>query len=350
MTTGGRGQVLHVTDCYDGGVSRAINDMVTNAPFLTHALAHHGQDVPPPGAFAQEYSVEGGRLTRMRAFRRIVRDARPSVVHLHSSWAGGFVRLGRWSGPPVIYQPHCYKFVDPRLPGAASGLYRLMERALVSGTTVTVVLSPAEQRAARSIGATRQALVPNVPSLPPGQLTPQAMARRRVVMMGRLVPQKDHHFFLEVVREGRRLDPGLEAVWIGGGPSSVREELAAHDVTVTGWLGRDEVVELLSQGGVYVHSARYEGLPLAVLEAAQSGLATVLRRIDAFEGMEELTQRESPAELAQEAVRLIQDPAAYGQAVERGRLLLDRHTPHRQSEALRALYDEVLPELNLVSR
>lgn len=335
----GQGHVLHITDCYDGGVSRAINDMATNARFLGHSLAFHGDDAPPPATFSREFKVAGGRFARMRQFRRILRQTRPSVVHLHSSWAGGFVRLGLRRGTPVIYQPHCYKFVDPSLPRPVAVLYRLLERALLPNTTVTVVLSPAEQREASSLGATSLAVVPNVPSLPPGQVSPEGMSRRRVVMVGRLAPQKDPAFFLEVVRECRLICPDMEAVWIGDGQSDMRSSLIAEGVVVTGWLSQERVAEVISQGGVYVHSARYEGLPLTVLEAAQRGVAVVLRRIDAFEGIEELPQLDSPAELADAVCRLLRDRRAYREAVAHGRRLLSKHTHQRQAQALRALYD-----------
>lgn len=338
----GSGHVLHVTDCYDGGVSRAINDMVSNAPHLVHSLAFHGGEAPPAGAFAREFQVVGSPLSRMRQFRFVVRRAGASILHVHSSVAGGFVRLGRRPGVPVIYQPHCYKFVDPTLSRPVAEGFRLLERALLPHTALTVVLSPAERAAARRVGTNRVVSIPNVPSLPPGRVSEEGMARHRVVMMGRLAPQKDPDFFLEVIRTGRRRVPDLEAVWIGDGQEDMRSRLLAEGVDVTGWLDQDGVVKILSEGGVYVHTARYEGLPLAVLDAAQSGVAVLLRRIDAFTGIDELVQRETAAELAAEVTHLVQDRSAYLTAVDGGRRLLHKHTHERQAAALSGLYDPVL--------
>jgi len=337
------GHVLHLTDCYHAGVGRAINDIVANSPHLAHSLAFHGEEEPPPGVFAETFRVGGSTWSRMRQFRRIVRQSRASIVHAHSSWAGGFARVGWRSAVPIVYQPHCYKFVDPTLPRPLARLFRLLERVLLWNTTVTVVVSPAEQEAARSVGATRLVPVRNVPSLPPGQVNTEGMSRRRVTMLGRLVPQKDPEFFLEVVRQCRRACPDIEAVWIGDGPEEARVLLTGQGVHITGWLNQEDVGEWLSQGGVYAHTARYEaGVPLAVLEAAQRGVAVVARRIDALWRMDELPQFDSASEMASEVVRLLRDPGIYRESVANGRNLLRNHTNERQAQALRALYDSVL--------
>jgi len=340
QTVGASGaRILHVTDCYDGGVSRAINDMVGNTRHLDHLLVFHGDEEPPPGLFRQAIKVEGGTLARLRRFRRIVRSLDASMLHVHSSWAGGFLRLGRRPARPLIYQPHCYKFVDPSLSRLEASCYRLLERILLPNTTVTVALSPAERLAATALGPTPVIDVPNVPSVPPGEVTEEGMTRRRILMVGRLSPQKDPDYFLDVVRAARRSCPDLDAVWIGDGDEHMRESLTREGVRVTGWLDKQDVADMLSDGGVYVHSARYEGLPLAVLDAVRRGLPVLVRRTPSFQGIDELRQFSSSRELAAAAVRLLGDVDAYRDNVAGSRPWLAEHTDEKQTRALRRLYE-----------
>lgn len=332
---------MHITDCYHGGVGRAINDMVANAPHLNHVFAFHGDDTPPSGLFSREIKVTGSVLSRMRRFSRLLRDSDASIAHVHSSWAGVFIRAGRNPRLPVIYQPHCYKFVDPALPRAQAVAIRLIERLLLSNTSATVVLSPAERMAAEEIGAKSTFYVPNVPSVPRGTVDAEAAPRRRVIMVGRVSHQKDPEFFEQVVRQCESEINDVEAVWAGDGDPEMVSFLRHAGIRVTGWMGTTELADLLSEGGVYIHSARYEGLPLSVLDAVQRGLPVALRRIPSLRGVLEERQFDTPEQLAAEAVRLLNDVSAYRLSTQRTLPWLEEHSNAQQQQSLRRLYDSI---------
>lgn len=335
---GNGGRILHVTDCYAGGVSRALTSMVRNASQWEHLLAYHGEDRPPRGLFAKEFKISGNRARRMRDFRRVVREQQVDLVHAHSSWAAGFVRLGRNLGTPVVYQPHCYKFVDPGLPRVVATLLRRAEQALLVNTSSTAVLSPAERAAAVSLGATHVVMIPNVGSLPSTLRSPEPT--RHILMTGRLVDQKDPEYFAEVVHAARARCPDLRATWIGDGDPARRAALEAAGITVTGWLDSSSMVRALAGGGIHVHSAAYEGFPLAVLDAAQAGLPVLMRRTASSEGID-LPQCDHPAEFAEAIDRLVGSPAEWRDAVGRARQLLTRHNDAHQADALASLYSSV---------
>lgn len=337
-----RPRVLHLVDCYEGGVARAVEVMAANSPQIEHVIAFHGSGTPPTGLFDREHRITGGPLTRMRRFRRLLQDIDPAIVHAHSSWAGGYARFGRRPGMPVIYQPHCYKFVDPTLSHLQVAGLRAVERRLLRNTTVTVVLSPAERQAALSLGSTATVEVPNVPTVPPGEVKGADRARRRIVMVGRISPQKDPDFFSRVTQELRRLTGPVDAVWVGDGDSHLKERLRQSGVKVTGWLDTARLSELLSEGGVYVHTARYEGLPLSVLDAVQRGLPVVLRRIPSFTGVLEERQFDTTEQIAAEAGRLVEDPAEYTTALLKSQPWLAEHSDQAQARTLRTLYSQLL--------
>jgi glycosyltransferase involved in cell wall biosynthesis len=101
-----------------------------------------------------------------------------------------------------------------------------------------------------------------------------------VVGCGRLAPQKDPLAFVRIVAgiataRGRP----VRALWIGEGRLRKRVADLARKLgvrlTITGWQDRDEGLALLRGAGVVLYPARWDGLPLTLLEAAALGRAIV---------------------------------------------------------------------------
>lgn len=100
---------------------------------------------------------------------------------------------------------------------------------------------------------------------------------RRVVAAGRLEEQKDPLYFLEIVAELRRGSSDVEAFWFGEGELrdaflARRAELGLDEaVTLSGWLGRDELRKTMSDADLLLLASRWEGLGLVALEALSAG-------------------------------------------------------------------------------
>jgi glycosyltransferase involved in cell wall biosynthesis len=101
-----------------------------------------------------------------------------------------------------------------------------------------------------------------------------------VVCVGRLVAQKNPERFLRMAASLFQIEPACRFLWIGGGEEQAGflEQAVGHglsgNVDCTGWLL--EPRRLLAGADLYLHPARYEGLPLAILEAMAAGLPCVL--------------------------------------------------------------------------
>ena len=108
-------------------------------------------------------------------------------------------------------------------------------------------------------------------------------------------------------------------------------------VDVTGWCAPDEVATLSAGSGVYLHTARWEGFPLSILEAQRTGLAVIARRIPAMAGM--------PAEWlfddvdgAIELIRSVADPSARMANLDAWDRALSGNTVEAQRAALLTAY------------
>ena len=333
-------RVLHVTECFGAGVGRAVRLRAQALPGAEHHLLWTGEETPVASQWASAVMLPQSSLSRIRATRLRTRRLSPDIVHAHSSWAGVYTRARRL-GRPVVYEPHCFKFDDPSLRPSVSAALRLAERLLMARTAAIGVLSPHEHAV---VGAMSPRLpvveVPNVPTVPVGQPGTRPDRIRRLAMVGRVAPQKDPVFFARVVGEIRRAGVDLEAVWIGDGDGDLRRLLAESGIRVTGWLGPSEVERLL-RGAVYVHSARYEGFPLSLLDAAACRAPIVARRIAAVEHTG-LLMSDTPSGAAALVTALLGSDDALADARARGAGLLRTYSPQHLTDALVLLYSEAL--------
>ncbi|MDM4763926.1 glycosyltransferase [Galbitalea sp. SE-J8] len=332
-------RILHVTECWAGGVSRAIETIVELLPEHEHHLLWAGDERPSLDVFSTVEQLPPGFLSRVSSVRERAGNLEPDVVHAHSSWAGVYSRVGSRLKAPVVYEPHCYKFDDPNSPSVMRWAVRAVERHLLRRTDMVAVLSPHEARLTR--GMSRRVpitFVPNAPSLP-ARAGVEIAAVHRIAMAGRIVPQKGPDIFATVARQVRSHHPNVEFVWIGDGAAEARESLTKSGVRVTGWLSAEGVARELDGGTVYFHSASYEGFPLSVLDAAALQVPILARHIDALEGTP--VRLESDENLAKALGELIDDEIARERARNAGQRMLETMNHSAQRRSLVALYENV---------
>ncbi|MCW2583983.1 MAG: hypothetical protein JWQ53_2773 [Klenkia sp.] len=286
---GGAPVVWHVSEAMGGGITTAVNAFVESTPEYDHQLWCVERPAHRTGESGRFSAVHTATGSGPRALWRLLHEARaeepPSVVHLHSSWAGlaGRRVLADWSSR-IVYSPHCYWFERTDMSAPLLRVAEAIERRLAPRTRVTVAVSPHEARLARELGSPT-AFVPNVAELPPG-LAPIAAydfgtgGRRTaarlprdtgrpvtLVTVGRVEAQKDPRFFAQTVDEVRATGMAVRAVWVGGGDPALEAVLHRSGVETTGWVDRATALEHVVRADVYVHTAAWEGNPLTVLEA-----------------------------------------------------------------------------------
>lgn len=137
--------------------------------------------------------------------------------------------------------------------------------------------------------------------------------------VGRLVPQKGFDILIEAFQKIASQVPGLICLIIGEGED--QEKLSAQirsagledRVRLVGYYDRQNVLSIVKASDIFVMPSRYEGTPIALLEAAALGrpiLATCAGGIPELVTHEQhahLVPTHDPAALAQGFVRLAQD-------------------------------------------
>jgi glycosyltransferase involved in cell wall biosynthesis len=246
----------------------------TPAALVQADLAKHATIVDVPGWGDRSLLKEWQALMHLY---RCLRDWKPDVIVLHSSFSGlsgALLPLGI----PTIYTPHSFASMAEtnRLKRQA---YRLGESLACWRATVTAGVSESEATVARRRWASRVVAIPNgIPELddrPAGwvKVSPTAV----VIGVGRLVPQRRP---IEVAQILDRVRDLAEVSWVGGAGSGVyadkaSTELSRRNVPITGWQEPFAVTERLRGAAIYVHWTSWDGLPMTVLEAIAAGAVVV---------------------------------------------------------------------------
>lgn len=338
-------EVLHVSNVFDGGISRAVSKIVELTPEIDHHLIALGGEVSDYSHnFVSVAHLPKGHLAAIREIRKRAEDIQPDIIHAHSSWAGMYCRvLG--TKAITIYQPHCYVVDDKNRPLVERSLYALAENALSLRRQRVVNLTPHEEAITRRsigsrLGRVRVESLPNAPVVTPAE-SEQALFTTgedaKVAMVGRICRQKDPDHFLEVVKQLRARGFKGAALWVGDGDPEMRARLQRCGVVVTGWLNGSDLRALLSTVTVYIHTASYEGFPLSVLDAASFGIPVVARRIDCFENTS-IPTFDSAAEMATAVVRMTNDEEEWLSHVSISRALVSVMNKESQRSALDQIY------------
>lgn len=174
-----------------------------------------------------------------------------------------------------------------------SPIFPLLRRLLDRNLAVIVAISSRIEAELGSLGLSQ----PRVMRLCNGVVIPPPGGRqegvgggvRRLLFVGRLVEVKCVGNLIEVVQRLRRDGLPLTLEVVGDGPlrghlEQLSVRLGVHDcVRFCGVLPPAGVSEALHRADVFVLPSRFEGLPLALLEAMAHGLPSIATRVSGAE-------------------------------------------------------------------
>ena len=304
--------------------------------------------VPAGSALAAAATESGARVFEMPMggdldlglilrLARVMRRERPDIVHLHSrrgaDLLGGIA--ARLAGLPAVLSrrvdnPEPRWLVRIKYPlfhrviAISEGIRRVLLSEGVSPERLVCVRSAVDAAAYGS-------------DCDPGWFRQEfglPTEARVIGVAAQLIPRKGHRFLLQAMPDLLQDHPDLHLLLFGRGPaeSDIRSQIATlgiqHRVRLTGF--RDDLARILPCLDLLVHPALIEGLGVALLQAASSGLPIVAS--DAG-GMPEAVRDgingllvppgESPA-LAKAIGRLLADPELAAGMGRAGQQLMQR--------------------------
>ena len=232
------------------------------------ALSIYGDPGVPVGAFDVRRLGAGGLL----GLGRYIRGFRPDIIHAHM-FPALFIALvlrGLGGGAPIVFTGHCTTF-----PRARAAVLRVTRR--LRATDIVFVDGQHEElNAPHTVTIRNGVAVGNPPDRAKGE-------ELRFISIGRITDQKDPLGLIDAFNEAAI--PHATLTFVGDGPlmPSAQKLVSAYGLQDrVHFLGlRDDVRALLRQADVFLMHSKYEGLPIALLEAGAEAMPIVSTPIGA---------------------------------------------------------------------
>lgn len=289
-------KVLHIGQMI-GGLEVYIRNSIEQASgeieyVIMHGKGDESKPVVCQGVTVKEYltdlqrdlSVRHDAIALWQAVK-IIRKEKPDVVHCHSA-KGGIV--GRVAGflthTPVLYTPHGYSFLcSPKKK--TQWVYKMIERVTRLGAWMLACGESEQKLGKEEIGySEKKALCWH--NCVPQFVAPEAYKSeyRYVTIIGRPSYQKNPFLLLEVVKLVHERLPWLKFGLLGVGyyspeleamQAKIKEYGLEDTLLLEPWISHEEALARTAGALLYLTVSRYEGLPLAVVEAMSLGKAVV---------------------------------------------------------------------------
>lgn len=358
-------KVLHIAETVRGGIATYLNELhphqsASYGPGNVHYVipSDHRSDLVNIAddaitTFPRDGRNAAGLFHMLSATMRAVRQFRPDIIHLHSSFAGLVVRPVLWLAnrrSRIVYCPHGWAF--GRETGRLSrDVTKFAELVLSKLTHRIVCISESERTDAMRVGiaAERLVLVHNGISKQRPALdtcaAPWRSEKIKVLFIGRLDRQKGYDL---LIKAARALGDTLDVRLIG---ASVVSKFHGSDlpanVSMLGWMDRNQIEAELDQADLVAIPSRWEAFGLVAIEAMRAAKPIIAFRIGALPEIVEdgatgvLCNEVSPEKLVEGFQRASQlDLPAVGRAgYERFTRLYNIEQTHRN---LTQVYADVL--------
>jgi glycosyltransferase involved in cell wall biosynthesis len=218
---------------------------------------------------------------------RAVRAERPDLLHTHLVHADVYGSLAaRLTRTPFVSTRHN----DDRY---LLGPFRHVDRAFAHGARRLVAISDAVRAFLEEAGHDPARLttihygldeLPSAPSAPTPAEAGVPAAAPLALAVGRLIEQKDHATLLRAFALVRDEVPEARLAILGSGPLEARTRALVAELELAGTVflpGRTEIRGWLARADVFVHTSRWEGFGIVLLEAMLARLPIVATRVSA---------------------------------------------------------------------
>lgn len=352
ILSGVQNVTLREIKLYDPDKVRPVLICQNEGP-LTDAARQSGADVYCVPTLVREISPLKD-IQSLIKISRLIKSVRPDVVHTHSSKTGIIGRIAaRIAGVPVVvHTVHGFAFPFARSKIVKFTFY-LLEYIGKFFCDAVIVLNDTDKEIAIKLlkfPEHKVHLIPNGVDLKVyGNFEKEHRSLTRekelsvnddetvcIGMVGRLWEQKNPFCLALAAREVIKSAEGrAHFFFIGDGElrddleEFVRSEGIQEYVTILGW--RDDVPALLGALDIFVLPSRWEGMPLAILEAMASRVPVIVSDIPGnndlvAHGVDGLIfESENSLQLADRILQLIMDPGFRRQLGENARAKVVNH-------------------------
>jgi glycosyltransferase involved in cell wall biosynthesis len=226
---------------------------------------------------------------------KICKKEKPDLIHAHSSKAGILGKIVAFiTGKRCLHTPQAYSFLSTQNK-LKKKLYLLIEKTLKILPHKILASSQSEaHRALNEVGYPLKRVITFPNAINPINKVPDLSIEKQwpdeyLCTVGRPSYQKNIELMIDVINQLKKEKPKIHLVIMGVGSyspntKSVEEKIAylglQQNITLLKWTSRNDIFRIINDAKLYISTARYEGLPYAVVESLALGKALVLSNAD----------------------------------------------------------------------
>lgn len=292
-----RKKIIHILHSV-GGVDtslRVLLKSIDSSKFeniVIHGTKDNSKFLDDSGNYVDEYKIPIERdINFIKDFKsivkayKIIKKEKPDLIHAHSA-KGGLISNGLGyflKSVTVLHTPQAYSFLSTNNKIKRYFLV-FIERLLKNKNSILLASSNSElERGIDEVKykKSKTALFNN--SISPIVLNPEfrdisshKLPAEYICTVGRPSYQKNIEMMIEVLKEVKKEIPNIHLVIMGVGVVSpntenVKRLIKAYglesNTTMIEWIQRERIFHIVSKSKLYISTARYEGLPYAIIES-----------------------------------------------------------------------------------
>ena len=274
-------KILHVSEVIRGGVGNIIEQLVNNDKvndFIVIYPAVSKTEISLKNCKSIQYERSGRNIKSFIklaiAFIKVLKDEKPELVHIHSTFAGLICRiiiiLTRYKGK-VVFCPHAFSFMMKKKPLVLK-IYGAIERILSRYTSRIICTSNYEKELAISYGLESEKMVVIYNSVnPPNKYfddNPYDPSKTNILFVGRFSFQKG---FDIVQNLSIMLDKSYQITAIGDYDNESERNKIMDNITHIGWISSLEIAKYYYYADAVIMPSRWESFGLVAVEAQSYG-------------------------------------------------------------------------------
>jgi glycosyltransferase involved in cell wall biosynthesis len=345
-------KILHVTECLNGGVFEAITSTIQSASDFEHELLYQirkNEPKPEMSNFINKgitcFHWDSKFYNRGLQLNSIVKERKPDIVHLHSSWAGFFGRY-RKINSKIVYSSHGFAFQKKDSMKITRILFFCIELFCKRNTTANIAYMPYEYYLfTKKLRAKNSFFVESkLTDLSLERISSSAVQdnndsnKKLIASVGRLTSAKDPIYFIKFCKNLRELGYKGEFCWIGDGDHNYKELLNINKILVTGWLDKSDLTEVINRVSLVALTSAWDSGPATLFEIVNLGVPVVLRDFPAAKYTKLETSKNS-FKMARAAVVLLNMNRTEASLFQKSRLSETLEKLPKQT--LNATYEEI---------
>lgn len=278
-------KILHVGEYVNGGVATYLRtllnglqkyDDVENYLLISEYKSQQGWENITKKVFYYKYKRSIFNIfSAIKQIHAVIEDVNPDIIHVHSTWAGLFVRLPylfRKRKAKIIYQSHGWAFLMDT-SNYKKSIYALVEKILSISTDKIINISNYEQKQAIKYGLNKNKMIMIYNGVEDKENNSNLKLKWdknkiNLLFVGRLDRQKGLDLFLDVYDKMKLKNMHLYVI----GTSVLDDNLpkSTEYVTYLGWVDNKDIDVYYQACDAVIMPSRWEGFGLVAVEAMRN--------------------------------------------------------------------------------